>query len=271
MRVRMITLGLLAGSLFLSGCNKNYALNTASPASSALSTTSGPTNPPPSNTTPCQITSVSQNLKIIFMVDDSGSTASTDPNDVNRVATVQAFLTKYSSKTNLTYSYAFFGTNSEAWSVSSNSFTASSADVFGTAANAEAALNKFVTLPTAGTTNYEAAFFQIETILQADNAATNNDNYVVIFMSDGQPKDLGNSASDQINGISGIAANLLGSTAAGRITLSTVYFGPNSDTQSENNLSTMATLGGGQFINSNVTTSYSIDNLITVPVQACTN
>ena len=215
---------------------------------------------------PCSVNDVTQSLRILFVVDDSGSTATTDPNDTNRVATIQNFLNTYGSKANLTYSYSYFGSVAETYDPTKSTFTSSANSNFETAAQAQTALDQFENLGTAGTTRTTSAFSQLQDIIEGDNTA--NENYVVIFMSDGQPTDLGNSASDQLSGVSSLATGLMGLAASGKITLSTVYFGPN-DSQAEANLQTMATIGGGQFINTNVTTTYSIDGLITVPGQAC--
>lgn len=264
--------------LLISACNNNYkvspnqtgaSLNT--PTSSDPSDPSNPSNP--SNPAPptCTIQSVNRNLRIIFMVDDSGSTKTTDPNDTNRVATVQNFINTYGSKTNLTYSYSYFGDNASTYSISGNNFGSSAANVFGDAADAQSALNKFEALPVggAGSTNYDNAFSRIKNIISADDPSQNDQSYVVVFMSDGQPTDLGSGATNQINGITQLAHDLMALAVSGRITLSTVYFGPATDTQAQNNLQTMAALGSGQFVNTNTTTSFSIDNLITVPGTAC--
>jgi Mg-chelatase subunit ChlD len=256
----------------LTACNNNYKIATDSAGNSAnsQSTSNNPSNPNDPPVSGCVVQNVSQNLRILFMVDDSGSTATTDPNNANRVTTIDTFLNTYASKSNLTYSYNYFGTNAASFNMASDTFVSSvPSSVFGTADDARAALTAFKNLKgTAGNTNYSSAFSRIQSIIQNDLASNSNESYVVIFMSDGQPTDQGSSAVNQINGITSLSSSLMGLAASGRITLSTVYFGP-SDAQAQNNLQTMAALGGGQFINTNVTTQYSIDNLINVPVQAC--
>jgi hypothetical protein len=258
--------------LALTACNSNYKLDTVAPGNTNQSTGGsggGSGGGSSGGGTTCTIQNVTQNLRILFMVDDSGSTATTDPNYTNRVATIQNFLTKYANQTNLTYSYNYFGTNVATYNVVSDSFgNITSSGVFGTASNAESALNAFQLIGTVGNTNYSAAFTRLEAIIGGDIAANTNENYVVIFMSDGQPTDQGSSASDQIAGITNISNALMSYAPSGRITLSTVYFGA-PDNQAETNLETMASIGGGQFINTNLTTQYSIDNLISVPVKAC--
>jgi hypothetical protein len=263
--------------LVLTACNNNYKLDTATPGSTSQSTDgtgSGGTTPGGGGTTgTCTIQNVTQNLRILFMVDDSDSTNTTDPSNSKRVTTIQNFLNTYASKTNLTYSYNFFGTNPSTYSTSSHAFgNTTSANIFGTVADmagsSNSALNEFLTIGSVGNTNYSAAFTRMQSIIQGDMLNNANENYVVVFMSDGQPTDQGSSANSQISGITSITSSLMGLAASGRITVSTVYFGA-PDSQAQNNLSTMATLGSGQFVNTNVTTNFSIDNLITVPVQAC--
>ena len=205
------------------------------------------------------------------MVDDSGSTTTTDPNFTNRVDTINTFLNKYGSLTNLTYSYSFFGTNTSTYSMTLNSFGNYTSNVFGTASNVTTAMNAFLNMSgDAGWTYYTSAFTRLEAIISSDLIANANENYIVVFMSDGEPNDpnLASTSSAELAEITSITNTLMGLAPAGRITVSSVYFGA-PDAQAEDNLTTMAALGGGQFINTNVTTSYSIDNLITVPTQAC--
>jgi hypothetical protein len=228
-----------------------------------------PSPSPSSSSTSCTVEQVAQNLRILFMVDNSGSTSSTDPHDSQRVATVQTFLNTYGSKTNLTYSYSYFAQKAMTYDADSNSFDANPVRVFLNATQTGAALTMFKSLNTSDDTYYDVAFSQITSIINSDNPATNNESYVVIFMSDGQPTDLGGSANNQLSGVTTLAKNIIGLAPTGHITLSTVYFGPNNDSQSENNLKTMAGVGGGQFIDTNITTQYSIDNLVTVPITAC--
>lgn len=266
---------IIALGVVLTACNQNYKIDTSAPDNSGLSTgTPGnPQNPQTPTIPTCTVGSVNKGLRILFMIDDSGSTLTTDPNMENRVDVIQAFLNKYASKTNLTYSYNYFGTNAATYNIVTDKFgnTTTSANVFGTAADATDALNVFKALPgDAGNTYYSAAFTRIESIIQGDLAVHNDQNYVVIFMSDGQPTDpgLGSSATAQINLITQVSADVMGLAASGRITVSTVYFGP-TNAQAQNNLFTMATLGKGQFIDTNLTTQYSVDNLISVPITAC--
>jgi hypothetical protein len=140
---------------------------------------------------------------------------------------------------------------------------------FGNAADTMTALAAFQSLSgSAGTTNYGAAFAQLTNLINADGPGANGENYVVVFMSDGQPKDQGNAGTEQLNNVSSLVTQLV-SLLPGQITVSTVYFGSPSDSQSEANLQAMATAGSGQFVDTNATTQFSIDNLITVPVTAC--
>lgn len=202
------------------------------------------------------------------MVDDSGSTATTDPNDTNRVATIHSFLTTYASKTNLTFSYSYFGDNAYTFDPAQSAFGVNlPAQPFGTDAQAETALTEFESIGTIGNTPYAIAFDRLTAIIEGDSPSTSNQTYVVVFMSDGQPTDQG-SGSAQVTGVSALVTQLMALLPSDRLSLSTVYFGP-SDADAESNLSTMAQLGGGQFVNTNVTQTFSIDNLINVPSGAC--
>ena len=83
-------------------------------------------------------------------------------------------------------------------------------------------------------------------------------------MSDGGPTDL----SANIDGdIQTLITNLQATVNAKNhlLTVSTVYFGPESDWVSKEHISAMASDGQGQFVDVNLTTDLIIDDLVTVP------
>ncbi len=194
------------------------------------------------------------------MVDNSGSTASTDPKQFYRRQVVQEFLTTYGNYQNFQYAFGMFSTYGEETS-------------FGNAASLSASLTAFETVSAGQTTNYDAAFSAIDESIVSVAKPGDGWKYVVVFMSDGQPKDLGSTATQQVSGISNLVNSLFAKVAAlgSSATVSSVYFGPASDATAINNLNVMATLGGGQFVNTNITTHLVISDIITVPGQVCTS
>lgn len=217
----------------------------------------------------CQIKTLSKPVRILVMVDNSGSTAATDPNKKHRVQTVHKFLSDYGSKQNITYSYGEFHLHASSYDMSLGQFVADPRAPFGDAAGEKAALKKFQHSKSAGHTSYKEAFNLLRKLMSDDLRSTDTESYVIIFMSDGQPTDLGGTAASELAGITAGVKDLLDTVPKGRLTISTVFFGDNRDRRSVRNLSTMADLGNGQFVNSNTAATISIDHIINVPVEAC--
>jgi hypothetical protein len=248
------------------GCEQPYGISVSG---STEQSTAGPGSGSASSgsTSSCPLTGqTTENLRILFMVDNSGSTKQTDPQQVNRVATVQSFLNTYGSQTNLTYAYDYFGASAMSYNMApGGTFVASPATPFGNSANLASALSLFETLSTTNNTKYTLAFNMLQSQITSDQQATPGEGYVVIFMSDGEPTDLGSGASEA-SGITSLVNSLLSATGGvAKVTVSSVFFGPSTDTQSVTNLQTMATVGGGNFVNTNVTTAVQIVDLINVP------
>lgn len=276
-----VTLGFVLA--FSSGCNQSYF--SPVPASSLdannlSSGSAGSASSGPSCSTVLQNTT--ENLRIMFMVDNSGSTATTDPGQHYRDITVQDFLQQYQAKTNFTYFFGWFsGIDANIWDDPAQTWDVNTAQApFGGPTALSDALSAYQQIPPGGSTPYNAAFASISGAIQTDEAAGNHWDYVVVFMSDGMPTDLGylsGSSSD----IAALDAELVGivnnlkATAAqngtSKLTLSTVYFGPegNADPGAIEHLQDMATAGNGQFVDTNLTTNLQIADLITVPGTVC--
>ena len=292
----------------LMGCNQNYYSPTPTGTGSSLADNQGsPTGSSPGGTTPSgagggpvvvagapsgpvtlgtgpgtstcskNLQSTTENLRIIFMVDNSGSTGSdpsigqvgTDPNHTIRTETVQTFITNYGSKTNFSYAYGYFSFSSaQLYDVSSGQFEQSVTTPFFDVTDLSAALELYDTITPNGNTPYGAAFAEVQGAIQQDEAAGNKFNYVMVFMSDGMPTDLSGSVDNDIAKL----VQGLDTAAAGNgslITISSVYFGP-ADPSASEHLQAMATDGGGQFLNTNNGGSILISDIITVPGTTCT-
>lgn len=210
-------------------------------------------------------------LRILFMVDNSISTKNTDPNKYFRLQTVQTFLNTYQAKQNFTYAFGLFSLSSGTFFDSTTqSFIINSTHAFGNATHLSQALQKFSIMNAASSTPYAAALTALENVILEDINQTQEWEYVIVFMSDGQPTDIA----------APVSTNLIAKTKALResiqnqgrpVTLSTVYFGAATDTNSINNLMVMAQEGGGQFVNTNLSSDLVIDDLITILGQPCLN
>lgn len=227
-----------------------------------------PSGPVPSPTPSCSVGSTQKKLRIFVMVDNSGSTEETDPNQDYRVETMNRFLAQYGLRTNLTYGFGYFADSAYVYDTNEARFRTSSANApFGNARQTENALSIYHrSIPPEGGTGYGAAFDAIRGAIAKDQASGVAQDYVVIFMSDGQPTDLYGDIPAQIR--SQVDSLKRTAQAGGRsLTVSSVYFGPRSDSTSIRNLKTMATQGAGQFVDTNSLGSGGlvIDDLITIP------
>jgi len=234
------------------------------------------------------------------MVDNSGSTATsnksvgTDPNFTYRALAVQSFLNTYGNgiANNISYSYSFFSGNPISYDLSQSQFEDYPSMPFFNATILESALSAFEnaspSLSGSGT-NYQNAFGGsvevstskggvqsyaadgLQTLIANDMAANPNENYIVVFMSDGQPNAGSYTTQSDLKTMVGSFVSGFGKNSAGqnKVTVSTVYFGPevtsSADTADQNGidiLSAMATAGGGQFVNARLSTNFTIDQAI---------
>lgn len=247
---------------------ESVSLNlTDAPGSSAAPGTpasGGSTSSSPSGPL-CTVQNVTGQVRIMIMLDNSGSTATTDPNDKVRVDTVNTFLATYGSKTNLTYSLGYFSQTASIYDMKSGRVD-NNGTAFGTAAQEAVALSNFETVAAQNATWYQSAFSALQSTIEADIAAGNNETYVVIFMSDGMNNDNGNPSTTGM--VKSLLAAAPGSAGKSLATVSTVFFG-SPDPSAMANLQGMATAGLGNFIDTNVTTTFSLDGLISLPSEAC--
>ncbi len=262
----------------------------ASP-SPAPSPNPSPAASPSPSPSPCKtvLENYDKNLRIIFMVDDSGSTfdsvrngvttKGTDPQFVYRKDSIQNFLNTYGAKTNFTYTFARFSDSADVYLQSSNTF--SKADVcntakFGTASDATNALTlyagaKSTNNPHGGGTNYTSAFNCVNSIITNDvPPAGIETDYAVLFMSDGQPNPtlLSDFMQTVIDPIAGFKLPT---------SINTIYFGPTvaQDATAQNAINVLTSIsneGKGQFLDTNNMSTGTIDiqSVIQVPKIVCT-
>jgi hypothetical protein len=272
--------------LVLSSCETDYGVSkvyhglasqyplTQAPSGSSSSDPSSNQVPSPSSTPVCStvLETTQQNLRIMFMMDNSGSTDVTDPDKYYRVKTVKDFLQTYSTKQNFSYSFAWFSDTAKV--VQSNPFkvVSTTTQPFGDASFLSQALTTYSTYSNGGGTQYFVAFNTLQSMIINDATAASQWNYVIVFLSDGQPTDV--QTNDQLT----TAVNSLKATIAAKghlLTMSTVYFGPASGSdptadQAISRLTAMAQAGNGQFLDTNQTGGVlNIGDVITVPGQVC--
>jgi len=210
-------------------------------------------------------------IKILFVVDMSGSNHSSPGTDVDkslRGGSIQQFFNDYQAKANFSWGFVGFqGTKAMAFindgSVGTAEFSSQSGDM-------QAAIAQFYGTTDDDYTPYKAAL-KMATQAISDDAVTASAStkYVVVFLSDGMPTDYPDSASGDAQ-IDADVQTLVG-LVPGRISFNTIYYGPH-DTDASNRLQGMASAGGGQFLDTNsyaTGRSFYISDTINIPGVPC--
>ncbi len=264
------------------GCTKvNFTANAPVP-SQEVQAPVGPIAAPSPTPAPVKcvktIDQTTENLRIIFMVDNSGSTLDTDPNQQIRVQTIRNFIAKYGMKANFTYSFGFFSDDTYFYNTSTKKFidvsrSGISSIKFGASGDLVNALNSFNQIDGFGGTNYSPALGAVSKIISQDPASKENWNYIVIFMSDGQPSDILDPVIDHLKSLVDLVTVAAHSHKA-LATMSTVLFDPIHDSQypsSSDNLKYLAKQGKGQYFDTNFPPAggLAIDDIISVPGEKC--
>jgi hypothetical protein len=212
------------------------------------------------------------------MMDNSGSTKTTDPNKFYRVDTVNNFYQVYNAKQNFTYSYAWFSDAVNMVDPVTSKIVTSSSQPFGNADFLKFASSTFSKVAYGGGTNYLKAFSSLQSMVSNDMVAGSKWDYVIVFMSDGEPTDV-TSDSQLTTVVNNLETQV--KSKGHLLSVSTVYFGPAGSTSTTSTptsadkaisrLKAMAAAGSGQFLDTNQTGgTLKIDDIITVPGQVCT-
>lgn len=204
---------------------------------------------------------VTKKLRIVLIVDNSGSTLETDPQNF-RKASIQSLINRYSGKGNFSWQIISFASNS-AQALVHNGSTQS--PVFSNAGAAQMALNAFPSAQANAQTPYLKALQMADAAIANDPEFNSAEKplYVLMFMSDGQPTD---SSDNQIRD----AERQLLSRDASRITFNSLYFGSDNHTGNMNRLREMADIGKGQFTNiTKQQAVINIDDISVVPQSGC--
>src|SRR5665213_2237055 len=128
----------------------------------------------------------------------------------------------------------------------------------------QTALNTFMTMVDTDNTPYMAALntATMDIANDPDLHSTSHPQYIVVFMSDGQPDGAGDTP-DAITAQVKTLVNLL----PGKITFNTVYYG-NGDAMAAGILQGMAQNGNGNFLNTSLNPTgldFKISDLVNVP------
>lgn len=278
-------------SVLAIACSDNYKLTPSpAPVNAATAVTGGGTSSPGGSQTSgtCTLTNVELPVKIMFVVDTSGSNNSpsmdegtelcvpqyetcapaTDPTKSFRSGSITNFFTKYQSKTNFSWGFITFSNGNAASFVGS-----SSAPTFSNAAAMQSAISQFNSETDNGDTPYMAALSQVQLAISNDPGlkvtGAQAPLYYVIFLSDGYPTDALNADGSVDQAALGSQIQSVKALAPGRVTFSTVYYGTINDANAAGTLQNMA--AGGQFVNvdTSSTSTINIQDLIQVPVGQC--
>ncbi len=212
-----------------------------------------------------------ENLKIIFMVDNSDSTNQTDSKKYYRDQILRNFVNQYRDKQNFKYSFAWFGAQAVVWDKVQKQFVSKTQNAFGDSADFEKALDSFDSLGTQYGTAYNAAFTSIKDIVNNSTTPGDGWKYVVVFMSDGMPTDLGKGTNITTQ-IKALATNLTtqAQSLSTQASVSSIYFGPSTSTPAITNLQILSQAGSGIFVDTNTVSNIMISDSISIPGQVCT-
>lgn len=255
----------------LGACNPtNYSFAPSEDSSVVAQTTPTPIlNPVPTITPPVTCTnelhSLQTPLKVLFVVDMSGSNAlssgslpATDPNKTFRGGALQNFLAEYGAKTNFSWGFLAFNANTITPLVKVGQ------SLFGSAADMTSGLLAFQSKEDVGNTPYQLAINQASVAITSDPDFSPDVKYAVLFMSDGIPSQP-YSVDDLKNGVKGML-NL----SPKQISFNTIYYGE-SNYEASALMQQLAITGQGKFLNVNASSgaTIAISDVITIPGVVC--
>lgn len=262
-----LMLGSFATSLFLfQNCSK---VAFTEDLSSLQNKNDGPT---------CRVdvASTTKNIKVLFVIDTSGSNASggngnqgTDLNKVWRLATINSFLNAYGAKSNFSFGFVTFqGTKASSLIMEGNRGVFSSS-----LSQANQAVAAFQQVPDKDNTPYDAALNAVKDMISYDQqkASSKDAAYVVVMVSDGYPTN--SSYTNSTNGMSNLKNDVKSilAVAPGQTSLNTVFlYNQNIPGASQKiYLETIASEGGGVFVEASSQNTLNIADTVQVPKQVC--
>lgn len=191
-----------------------------------------------------QLQSTSYPIKVLFVVDTSGSNAGmggSDPTKAVRGGSINEFFTTYHARTNFSWAFTYFSgsmSTSLIGSAGNPSFTSNASAM-------QNAIGSFYGITDYGLTPYKAALQLARQALVNEAAASPaNTKFVVVFLSDGVPDPVVDDATLRAE-VQSIAA-----VRPGAVSFNTIYYG-DADAVANARLKMMATVGAGQFLDTN--------------------
>lgn len=228
--------------------------------------------------TSCRVDLVNstKNVKILFLIDTSGSNASnngspgTDVGKTWRLNTINSFINAYGAKQNFQFAFAIFqGTTATSLLTDSSGqgvFTQNMTEI-------NQAITDFKNTKDQGNTPYDAALGIVRDIIHNDQmkGSAKEAGYVVVMVSDGTPTNT--SYTDSKNGMNNLSSdvNSILAEAPGQISLNTVYlYNQDAPTASQKSyLQKISSLGSGAFIEANSNQTLQISDTVQVPKTVC--
>lgn len=265
--------------LTLSACNKvNFTPVTSE---NILNGTDAVSSAPRCTT---QVVDQAKAVQVLFLVDQSGSNLngpfgfpgeSTDPNKAFRFGIISNFLAQHGDKNNLRWSFITFNNGSANGLVNTGD---RQRPVFSRDPMAiRNAFQNFFDAPDVGDTPYRSALRMAEDTIARDqqNKGLTDTLYLVALITDGHPTDycaggpLEKECPGRIleNEIDADVSRLM-AAAPGSVNLGTVYYG-RKDTEASHRLHRMSQLGGGQFVDLNLSEKIDLNDVIQVPQTVC--
>lgn len=212
-----------------------------------------------------QLQTITAPVKTLFIVDMSGSNADdfyyygSDNNKTLRGSAIQRYFDAYRARANFSWGFLTFS------EYTASSLIGSSANpVFANSLQMQNAINIFYSIVDSGLTPYRAALNLARTAISSDTASTTSTKYIIVFLSDGLPDP---EVSDSI-----LHSDLLSivNLKPGQVTFNAIYYGT-PDNQASARLTAMASVGGGKFLDTNVTgATFDISNVVNVAGVRCT-
>lgn len=200
------------------------------------------------------LNTITKKVKIVYVVDVSGSNDTTDPDQKIRAGSISRFYNTYSTKTN-------FGWNG----ISFAGTSATTRLAEGDGKSVQDLIDWLMNHDDDGDTPYVASLDKTEEVIKSLTNVDAETKYVVVYVSDGRPDPYvdDDTLKKEVDDIS--------ATYPGRVSFNTVYYGPASDDAS-NRLKMMAQRGGGNFLDTNKNSTgpnFNISDLVIVPGEIC--
>lgn len=270
------------GILFFQNCSKMAFQNgvggsdSLSSASTGSGSTSG-TGSTQSTAPTCTTTTVntSNDVKILFLVDTSGSNAAsnnsagTDNGKVWRTKTINDFVNAYSSNSNFYFGLVTFQGSSATPQISSGG-----KGIFTNNASAiQEGITNFENTPDQGSTPYHAALMEAKSMIAADLAANPSSTtaYVIVMISDGEPTD--QEYLNAQNGIANLDSDVISvvDAAPAQVVMNTVYLYNPSDASQSNTtyLQAIASTANGVFVQASSQDTLDLDSTVALPTESC--